>query len=84
MLAVVLYFKVIAWEKVLVDGFEFFECIEGKWKDELSEGWWEYEGNEGYFDIVFFFTVTVFVFGCWVALIAIFIVTGKQIGRAHV
>lgn len=40
------------WEKVLVDGFEFFECIEGKWKGELSEGWWEYEGNEGYFEII--------------------------------
>ena len=24
------------WEKVLVDGFEYFECIEGKWENELS------------------------------------------------
>ena len=39
-------------KKVEDDGFEFFECIEGKWENELSDGWWEYEFVKEYFEII--------------------------------
>ena len=41
------------WEsRVDEDGHEYFECVQGKWADEVSDGWWEYEGNEGYFEVI--------------------------------
>ena len=39
-------------KKVEDDGFEYFECIEGKWENELSDGWWEYEFVKEYFEII--------------------------------
>jgi hypothetical protein len=40
------------WESRIVDGYEFFECIEGEWLEEESDGWWEYEGYEDYFEVI--------------------------------
>ena len=33
-------------------GIVNFECIEGKWENELSDGWWEYEFVKEYFEII--------------------------------
>ena len=42
------------WEKRVYeeDNYEYFTCIEGKWKDEDSDGWWEYEMYEDYFEVI--------------------------------
>jgi hypothetical protein len=40
------------WASTTIDGYTFFECIEGTWDGESSDGWWEYEGFEGYFEVV--------------------------------
>jgi hypothetical protein len=40
------------WELRTDDGNEFFECIEGKWLEEVSDGWWEYEGFEDFFEVI--------------------------------
>ena len=42
------------WEKRVYeeDNYEYFTCIEGKWKDEDGDGWWEYEMYEDYFEVI--------------------------------
>jgi hypothetical protein len=37
------------WEKKVEDGFEFFECVDGKWKGESNDGWWDFEDVKKYF-----------------------------------
>jgi len=40
------------WESYNDEYGNFFTCIEGKWKDELSDGWWDYDHMKGYFEII--------------------------------
>ena len=40
------------WELKMIDGYTFFECIEGAWEGEESDGWWEYKGYEDYFEVI--------------------------------
>jgi hypothetical protein len=41
------------WEsKTDENGFNYYECIEGKWKGDENDGWWEYEDNEYHFEVI--------------------------------
>jgi hypothetical protein len=40
------------WELKMIDGYTFFECVEGTWEGELNSGWWNFEECRGYFEVI--------------------------------